>query len=114
MTEGKNEKLRRRFRILVAPLDWGLGHATRCIPVIKELLNQGGEVFLAGEGAQEILLKTEFPQLPFLALQGYRVHYAKSGLGLLANIFFQTPRILRFILKENRWLKEKIKQFDFD
>ncbi|HKO81697.1 MAG TPA: hypothetical protein VJU78_14935, partial [Chitinophagaceae bacterium] len=56
-------------RILVAPLDWGLGHATRCIPVIYELLRQGSEVWLAGEGAQEILLRQEFPGLPFLPLK---------------------------------------------
>ena len=60
-------------RILVAPLDWGLGHATRCIPLIKELLEGGCEVWLAGEGAQQVLLQNEFPQLPFLQLQGYRI-----------------------------------------
>ena len=38
-------------RVLVAPLDWGLGHATRCIPVIRELQAAGAEVWLAGEGA---------------------------------------------------------------
>ena len=55
MTEGKDEKLRRKFRILVAPLDWGLGHATRCIPIIKELLGNDCDVWLAGEGPQEAL-----------------------------------------------------------
>lgn len=60
----------RQARILVAPLDWGLGHATRCIPIIRELLAQGCYVWLAGEGAQEQLLKTEFPELPFLELPG--------------------------------------------
>lgn len=60
-----NEKDRRKLRILLAPLDWGLGHATRCIPVIYELLRQDVEVWLAGEGAQEQLLKKEFPNLPF-------------------------------------------------
>ena len=38
MTQGKIGKLRRKFRILVAPLDWGLGHATRCVPIVTELL----------------------------------------------------------------------------
>ena len=52
-------------RILVAPLDWGLGHATRCIPVIYELLNQNAEVWLAGEGAHEILLKRSFRDYRF-------------------------------------------------
>jgi len=47
MTEGKDEKLRRKFRILVAPLDWGLGHVTRCVPIIKEFLANDCDVWLA-------------------------------------------------------------------
>ena len=57
-------------RILVAPLDWGLGHATRCIPIIQALLKNGADVWLAGEGKIGYLLKTEFPGLPLLSLPG--------------------------------------------
>ena len=103
-----------KTRILVAPLDWGLGHATRCIPVTRELLNQGIEVWLAGESAQEKLLKIEFPGLPFLSLQGYRVRYAKSDIGLLKNIFSQIPQILKAIKKENAWLKKMTDEHGFD
>jgi len=108
------QEVLRKPRILVAPLDWGLGHATRCIPIIHELLRQGCEVWLAGEGAQEILLKKEFPGLSFLPLRGYRIHYAKSAIGLLQNILFQTPKILRAIKYENAWLKKKVAKYDFD
>jgi len=94
----------RKPRILVAPLDWGLGHATRCIPIIRELLAQDCEVWLAGEGAQESLLKTEFPQLPFLQLDGYRIRYSRTAIGLVLGIFRQTFKILRAIRKENDWL----------
>jgi uncharacterized protein (TIGR00661 family) len=91
-----------------------LGHATRCIPVIYELLNQNTEVWLAGEGAQEILLKKEFPGLPFLSLPGYRVKYGRSRLGLIRTIFLQAPHILRSIRQENDWLKEVVKEYQFD
>ena len=37
------------LKVLVAPLDWGLGHATRCIPIIKELTNQGCTVIIAAD-----------------------------------------------------------------
>jgi UDP-N-acetylglucosamine transferase subunit ALG13 len=102
------------LRILVAPLDWGLGHATRCIPVIYELLGQNIDVWLAGEGPQEILLKKEFPGLPFLYLRGYRVKYGRSGPGLVSSIFRQVPRILTAIRRENAWLKEVVKKYRFD
>ena len=54
---------------------------------------------LAGEGAQEKLLVDEFPDLPFLSLEGYRIRYAKSAFGLLKNILFQAPKILKAIKK---------------
>ena len=114
MNQLLQQKRRGKPRILVAPLDWGLGHTTRCIPIIKELLEQDCEVWLAGEGAQEILLKKEFSHLEFLSLPGYRIRYARSAIGLLQNIFFQTPKVLRAIKKENEWLNEKMEQYNFD
>ena len=39
------------FKILVAPLDWGLGHATRCIPIINELVRQDCTVWIAAGGS---------------------------------------------------------------
>lgn len=101
-------------RILVAPLDWGLGHATRCIPIIRELLIQGCEVWLAGEGAQEQLLKTEFPDLPFLELPGYRISYAKTTRGLIWKMIQQGPKMQRAIQYEHRWLKKAVNEHGFD
>lgn len=100
-------------RILVAPLDWGLGHATRCIPVIYELLKQGAAVSVAGEGAQVDLLKKEFPELVFLPLNGYRVRYAKSRTGLLWSLMLQVPSIISSIKYENKWLKKMMAEHRF-
>lgn len=104
----------RKLRILVAPLDWGLGHATRCIPVIYELLKQDCEVWLAGEGSQEALLKQEFPGLSFLPLQGYRVNYGRSAAGTIWNILIQSRKIIRAIRAENAWLKRMAEKLQFD
>ena len=104
----------RKPRILVAPLDWGLGHATRCIPVIYELLRLDCDVWLAGEGIQEALLKEEFPGLSFLPLPGYHVHYGRSAAGMLWNLVRQSGKILRAIKDENNWLKKMVGEYGFD
>ncbi|HUR64958.1 MAG TPA: glycosyltransferase [Chitinophagaceae bacterium] len=101
-------------RILVAPLDWGLGHATRCIPIIRELISQGADVWLAGEGAQQHLLTEEFPQLPFLSLPGYRIHYSKTAGGLIWKMISQWPKLRSAIQKEQEWLKTMVKEHQFD
>lgn len=99
-------------KLLVAPLDWGLGHATRCVPIIRDLIKSDCEVWLAGEGAQEKLLREEFPSLPFLPLQGYRIKYSKNSLA--AKLIFQIPSILRSVRRENDWLKEQTKNHGFE
>jgi UDP-N-acetylglucosamine transferase subunit ALG13 len=106
MTQPAGENLLRKSRILVAPLDWGLGHTTRCIPIIKELLAQNFEVFAAGDHQQERLLRTEFPGLPFLPLRGYGVRYSKKNL--LLKLISQVPRIMFRIREEHRWLQETV------
>lgn len=58
-------------RVLVTPLDWGLGHATRCIPIIRILLKFGCEVFVGGSGHSLTLLQNEFPELVFVQLPAY-------------------------------------------
>ena len=103
-----------KTRILVAPLDWGLGHSTRCIPIVRELLGQGADVWLAGEGAQEAVLKEEFPNLPFIFLEGYRVKYASNATGLLLQMLIQSPRLFQSIKKEHKWLKSAVEQHGFD
>lgn len=99
-------------KLLVAPLDWGLGHATRCVPIINNLLNNGCEVWLAGEGAQEKLLREEFPGLAFLPLKGYRIKYGKNNLA--GNLLLQVPSILKTIKEENSWLKNQLAIHGFD
>ncbi len=60
-------------KILIAPLDWGLGHATRCIPIIRTLKQKNCEIVIAASGINEILLKKEFPDSVFLPLEGYQI-----------------------------------------
>ena len=114
MNQVFREKVSGKTRILIAPLDWGLGHATRCIPIIRELMAQGCDVWLAGEGVQERLLKDEFSDLPFLQLPGYRIEYAKTKWGLIWKMILQGPKMRRAIQYEHRWLKKMVKQYHFD
>jgi uncharacterized protein (TIGR00661 family) len=108
------EQIHRKPRILVAPLDWGLGHTTRSIPVIKELIANNAEVIIAVEGPHKVLLSREFPEATFIHLDGYRINYAKTKAGLFRKIFFQIPKILKAIHTENEWLQKVIQDQRID
>jgi uncharacterized protein (TIGR00661 family) len=115
LTNGKNfNNTSRKPVVLVAPLEWGLGHATRCIPVINQLLHQKCDVIIAAEGATHSLLLREFPELTFLPLMGYRVKYSRKKTWLPLKLLSQFPRILYTIYNEHRWLSEMVNQYSID
>ena len=101
-------------KVLIAPLDWGLGHATRCIPIIKAMLNNGYTVIIAAEGAQANLLQNEFPNLAILPLKGYRVRYSKSKWVLPFKLLWQVPGLFQTIRYERNWLANTIKEHKID
>ena len=101
-------------KVLVAPLEWGLGHATRCIPIINGLLDKNCEVFIAAEGATHSLLKQEFPAVTFLPLIGYRIKYSRNKYFLPLKILAQFPKLILTIYKEHQWLKKIVKKYKID
>lgn len=68
--------------MLIAPLNWGLGHATRCIPIIDWFLENGSEVILASDGLALDLLTKEYPHLTCYSLPGYNITYARRLSGV--------------------------------
>lgn len=100
-------------RVLVAPLDWGLGHATRCIPIIRLLLARGCHVLLAGSGSSLALLQAEFPQLPAFALPGYDPRYPEKRSMVFA-MARQLPRFIATIRAEHRVLEALVRDHGID
>ena len=100
-------------RILVTPLDWGLGHATRCIPIIRELLNRHCIVFIAGNGDSLALLKHEFPGLHYCNMPGYHPVYS-SGDSMVLKMIRQFPKFLNAISEEHREIESIIEANKID
>jgi uncharacterized protein (TIGR00661 family) len=101
-------------RVLVAPLDWGLGHATRCIPIIYSLLEQNFEVIIAADGLVKNLLTKEFPDVVFTHLKGYNIRYSNQKRWLPLRLLGQLPGLLRSIFREQQWLKSIVKEYQVD
>lgn len=101
-------------RVLVAPLDWGLGHATRCIPIILTLIEHGCEVVVAAEGVAKQLLLLEFPDLVFAELKGYRMAYSRKKFWLPLKLLIQIPKIFFRIKAEHQWLKKTVEEYKID
>lgn len=100
-------------RVLIAPLDWGLGHATRCIPIIQSLLEKKCEVLVASSGSALALLRKEFPVLKFFELPPYGIRYPKHGSFMLS-IFLQLPKIQRSIRQEHKKINKIVQLHQVD
>lgn len=94
--------------VLVAPLDWGLGHATRCIPIIRLLIKKGCQVSIASNGNAKRLLQREFPDLKFYDLPTYGAVYSRY-IPFMIYIFLQVPKFLVAIVKERKAVKKIVK-----
>jgi uncharacterized protein (TIGR00661 family) len=97
------------LKVLVCPLDWGIGHATRCVPVIRKFIESGDEVIIAADGRPYEFLKKEFPECRFLRLRGVRITYTNRG-GFLLKILALFPYLLRGYFCERRDLKKLIRE----
>lgn len=99
-------------RILVAPLNWGLGHATRCIPIIDALLENGFEPIIASDGAALALLKKEFSKLKSIELPSYNITYSEKGKDLKFKLLKDSPKLLKAIKAEKKLIKKLVKELE--
>ena len=102
-----------RKKILICPLNWGLGHATRDIPIIKLFVKQKFDVIIAASGDSLELLNYEFPNLESIDFISYTVRYSKSKSQIFRMLLL-IPKIFFWTVKEHNKLKEVIKKHNID
>lgn len=96
------------MRILICPLDWGLGHASRCIPIIERMLNANLTVMIASSGSALSLLQKRFPSLVFFELPSYGIRYPTKYAPL--NFLLFSPKVIYACIREHLLVSRIIKQ----
>ena len=99
--------------ILIAPLNWGLGHASRSSSIINELISRGKHVIIATDGIVADYFTAEYPGLEQVHLPGIRVQYSKSN-SLVGAMLRQSPKFLLSIYREHAKLGELIDELNID
>jgi len=102
-------------RVFIAPLNWGLGHATRMADLVLAIIQRypGATVRLGSDGVAAAWLKQRFPDLEVIELPGYRIRYPK-GRAMVARLLLSSPSILSGILSERRALRKILRKFPAD
>jgi len=99
-----------RSKIIVAPLNWGIGHATRCVPIINDLLKKGFEPIIATDGNALKYLKQEFPLLTSYELPSYNIVYSNNQYLFKIKLFFQINKIKKAVADEHQVIQKIIKK----
>lgn len=102
------------MKVLVAPLDWGLGHATRCVPVIREFLRQGAQVELAVVKSNAGLLRRIFPEIRQHLAPSYNIIYPKHGYNMGLWLLKNGVHLNRVIRYEHEYAQRMVDRFGFD
>lgn len=100
--------------LLASALDWGLGHTTRCVPILKAFKVQGFHLIIAGTSEQIKILQTELPDVDFRTIPGYNINYSSHKLSFFTGIIRQLPRIFKTIAAEKKWVKSVLKNEKID
>jgi predicted glycosyltransferase len=100
--------------VLVCPLDWGLGHASRMIPVIRHFQSSNSRVILAGSGKSGDLLKIAFPELTFVHLPAPEILYTANSRWMIPKLLWQLPRMLISAFREHSSLRALVKAYQVE
>lgn len=102
-----------RKNILICPLNWGLGHATRCVPIIKDLTNQGNKVIIAADEGPLAFLQKEFPDHEFIKFPGFSPKYSRSNTQVF-RMMRAFPGALRDFRRDHKTVESIVKNYNID
>lgn len=101
------------MKILVAPLNWGLGHASRCVPLIQRFLDEGHEIILGGDGESLTLLRKHFPTLRYVYLAPLNLRYSKGSRQVWVMIK-TLPKLIAWSFKDHAMLAAVLREEPID
>ena len=101
------------MKVLVAPLNWGLGHASRCVPLVQRFLDEGHEVILGGDGESLTLLRRHFPKQRYVCLAPLNLRYGKGRSQVLAMVK-ALPKLALWAYKDHVMLQSLLREEQID
>jgi len=105
--------LARNYNILICPLEWGLGHAGRMIPLASELLERQNNVFIGTGKEHADFFRNELPGLTYIDFPGFRTGYSRYLPQYIA-VLLKTPLLFYHIIAEHIRLKNIIHENNID
>jgi len=98
--------------ILLTALNWGIGHAARCVPLIGALTEIGAKLLIGADGKARVFLQKEFPNIEIFEMPNNEIRYGKRGVA--AALLPQLPAFFKQINADQKWVKEIANRHSID
>ncbi len=98
--------------VLLCPLDWGLGHVARIVPIIRRLQKRGYTVYVACSDKQYYFLQQEVENIEWIPCSSPKIEYRNGPLRTI-DLIKLIPKIYVSVVRDRRKLKKIIKQYSF-
>lgn len=100
------------MKIFFPVLNWGLGHASRSLPLIKKYLSAGHDILSASDGESLSMLRRELPDQMVLQLPGYDILYGSRYMPY--NMLKHGPGMLKTMKTEHELTKAIVERHGID
>jgi uncharacterized protein (TIGR00661 family) len=98
------------MKVLFGVCSWGLGHATRDLPLLRRIIKAGHNLTLVGIGRSLNLLKDELADTcGYLSIPDYSSAYSKRDFSV-SKFLSYFPIYMNEVAKEHRGIKKVIKR----
>jgi hypothetical protein len=99
--------------ILICPLEWGLGHAARMIPLARKLQEMNNNIFI-GSGEEHLaLFRSELQNIECIHFPGFKPGYSRYFPQYMI-LLLKTPLLLYHIILEHHRLKKIVRDHAID
>jgi uncharacterized protein (TIGR00661 family) len=98
--------------IFISPLDWGFGHATRCVPIIHSL-RKNNKIIIGVTDLNKKFFEEQFPDLLKVEVPSYNIRYSKR-IPVWIEVLMQWSSIKSVVKEEQRQLDRMIHEHSID
>ena len=95
-------------KIIFSPLNWGMGHVSRSLPILEQLLRQNNVITVFCSAPQEAIYASYFNKLHFIRHDSYSFSFSSEGFKL-AKFIRQLPSLIRQHVEERNRINQYLR-----
>lgn len=93
-------------KVLICPLDWGLGHAARMVEIASLFHAMGWDVSIAGSKTVGLFMQKELPFVQLIRFDGKKISYPSNRIFIFISLIWQIHAFLFSAIRDKKRLKE--------